>query len=102
MYAGISLHQTVEPRDHGGFYEFGREQAAAAGAVTADKIVLKLEQVPIANFILCHGPEARIDAIDQFVRRKFSQEPKVDRHIFQCRLIKHKIRLSVEKGGKIS
>src|SRR5271163_2130986 len=101
MHAGIRLHQTVEPGDHGGLYKLGREQAAAAGAMTADEIVLKLEQVPVANLILGHGSEAGIDAIDQFVRRKFRQEAKVLRHIFECRSIKRKIRLLAEKDGKI-
>src|SRR5580658_374375 len=85
VYTRIALHQTVQPGNHHRTDKLGREQVSAAGAVTANEIVLKLEQVPIPNFILGHRTETGIDAIDQLVRREFGQELKVLRDIIQRR-----------------
>ena len=67
VYARIALHEAVEPGQHHSLHHNGRHQAVAARTVAADEVILELEHVLLAHFILGHGAETGVDPVDQFI-----------------------------------
>ena len=85
--AGMRLHQTVEPGHQHGFSQQGAHGVAHAGTMTANQVILKLEPVFVADLILGHGAETRVDAINQFSGGEMFQELKTGIHLIQGRRI---------------
>ncbi len=76
MYSRKPLREAVKPGQHQCFYKMGSQVTAAAGAMTADKIILKLEHIFLTHLVLSHRTKACIDAVNQLLIGKMLEELK--------------------------
>ncbi len=65
MYAGITLHEAAEARDHETLGKHGSQAFAGAGAVTADEVVLQLVSVLFGDAVLRHRAKTGIDTVNE-------------------------------------
>lgn len=74
MNSAFALEEGAEPRYHGGLDKHVRQRLTGSAGMAPDYIVLKIRQVFVIHPPLCHGAEARIDPVYDFISRKFFQE----------------------------
>ena len=74
VHARMALNEGAQTRHHGGTYHHGIDGVAHARGVTAHNMILQVGQSVVAHAPLCHRPEARVDAVDDLVFCKCTEE----------------------------
>ena len=75
--------ERLQPRQHRRPHADVGQRFARAAAVRTDDVVLEAVQVGVADPVLCHGAEPRVDAVDDLSLLEFLQETVTRLHFAQ-------------------
>ena len=83
VYARLGVEERLQPRQHRRPYADVGQRLARAAAVRTDDVVLEAVQVGVADPVLRHGAEPRVDAVDDLSLLEFLQETVTRLHFAQ-------------------
>ena len=83
VHARLGVEERLQPRQHRRPHADVGQRFARAAAVRTDDVVLEAVQVGVADPVLCHGAEPRVDAVDDLSLLEFLQETVTRLHFAQ-------------------